>query len=146
MPINKIKKLVTSLQDTDITELTLEKGDFKLIFRKDASSLARRKKSSDGRNHHEEPALPVSPEKKLVELKSTMVGTFFSSASPNRPPLVVEGDHIIPGQKLGVVEAVKIMKDVIATVQGRIDKVLAQNGHAVEYGQPLFLVDISNNV
>ena len=143
MVVDKVKDLIFSLRDTDIVEFELKKGDFRLGFRRDEKTLKSKKSSVSSDVERKDLLEPKKePEKKLTEIKSTMVGTFFASPSPNRPPLVIEGDHIMPGQKLGMIEAVKVMKDVISTVQGRIDKVLIPNGHAVEYGQPLFLVDI----
>ncbi|MBD3271375.1 MAG: acetyl-CoA carboxylase, biotin carboxyl carrier protein [Elusimicrobia bacterium] len=143
--MNTIKDLITALQDTDIVEFQFEKNSFKLQFTKNNNHV----------REHKLPAPPSfekpveksphgSPENTLVEIQSTMVGTFFASASASRPPFIIEGDHIMPGQKLGMIEAMKVMKDVIATVRGRVKKVLITNGHAVEYGQPLFLIDTSN--
>jgi biotin carboxyl carrier protein len=74
-----------------------------------------------------------------------MVGTFHASNSPDRPPLVIEGDHVIPGQKVGVIEAMKVMKDVLSTIQGKVVKVMVPSDHPVEYGQPIFLIDPRDN-
>jgi len=76
-----------------------------------------------------------------MTIKSTVVGTFFRSDSPNRPPLVVEGTVVASGQTVAAIEAMKIMKDVVATVPCKIVKALVANGHPVEYGQPLFEVE-----
>jgi acetyl-CoA carboxylase biotin carboxyl carrier protein len=71
-----------------------------------------------------------------------MVGTFLR-APKGRPPLVVEGDEVTPGLRMGLVEAMQVPKDVSATVKGRIRRVLVENGHSVEYGQPLFEIDVA---
>ena len=76
-----------------------------------------------------------------VVIRSTMVGTFFRSDSPDRPPFVVEGTLVTAGQAVGAIEAMKIMKDVVAPNACRIVKALVANGHPVEYGQPLFEVE-----
>jgi biotin carboxyl carrier protein len=70
-----------------------------------------------------------------------MVGTFFNSQSADHPPFVVEGSHVVPGQKIGIIEAMKIIKDVSSDLKGRIVKVAVKNGQPVEYGQELFQVD-----
>ena len=76
-----------------------------------------------------------------VSIKSKMVGTFYSAPANDRPPFVIEGSHVEVGQKIGTIEAMKIIKDVISTTKGKILKVLVVNGQTVEYGQELFLVD-----
>ncbi|MBL8023098.1 MAG: acetyl-CoA carboxylase biotin carboxyl carrier protein [Elusimicrobia bacterium] len=87
-----------------------------------------------------EKSAPLEP---LVHpVKSPMVGTFFR-APKGRPPLVVEGDEVSPGQRLGMVEAMQVPKDVVADVKGRIVRVLVENAHSVEYGQPLFEIEKS---
>lgn len=84
-----------------------------------------------------EPAKPPEP----MVIKSTMVGTFFRSDSPNRPPMVVEGTVVSSGQPVAAIEAMKIMKDVVAPSTCKIVKALVANGHPVEYGQALFEVE-----
>ena len=74
-------------------------------------------------------------------IKSTMVGTFYRADAPTRPPMVVEGTVVTSGQPVGAIEAMKIMKDVVAPSACRIVKALVANGHPVEYGQPLFEVE-----
>ncbi len=76
-----------------------------------------------------------------MTIKSTMVGTFFRSDSPDRPPFVVEGTIVNSGQPVAAIEAMKIMKDVLSPLSCKIVKALVANGHPVEYGQPLFEVE-----
>jgi acetyl-CoA carboxylase biotin carboxyl carrier protein len=77
----------------------------------------------------------------LVALESPMVGTFYRAPSPNAEPFVNEGDVVKEGQVLCIIEAMKLMNEIEAKVGGRIAKILVDNGQAVEYGQPLFLID-----
>ncbi|MCA6085830.1 acetyl-CoA carboxylase biotin carboxyl carrier protein subunit, partial [Candidatus Endomicrobiellum agilis] len=79
----------------------------------------------------------------IVPIKSTMVGTFASAPGADKPFFVKEGDNIIVDQKIGQIEAMKIIKDIKTKIKGKIVKVLVSNGQAVEYGQELFLVDTS---
>jgi biotin carboxyl carrier protein len=89
------------------------------------------------------PVLPAAPpDSRHQNIKSPMVGTFIR-APKDRPPLVVEGDVVSPGQRLAIVEAMQVPKDVISTVKGRILRVWVENGRPVEYGQPLFEIDAS---
>lgn len=75
-----------------------------------------------------------------AEFKSPMVGTFYRSSSPDSAPFVKEGDKVTVGQTLGIIEAMKTMNQIEADRAGTVTKVLVQNAQAVEYGQPLFLI------
>jgi acetyl-CoA carboxylase biotin carboxyl carrier protein len=70
-----------------------------------------------------------------------MVGTFYRAASPTGEPYVREGDVVKEGQILCIIEAMKLMNEIEAKAAGRIVKILAENAQAVEYGQPLFLIE-----
>jgi acetyl-CoA carboxylase biotin carboxyl carrier protein len=130
----ELKSFLGALKHTDIEELRLEAGDTKIFFRK-----------SDVQPVAVPPAVAVKKavpeERKLVPVRSPMVGTFYHSASSDHPPFVIEGSHIVPGQKVGIIEAMKIIKDVTSNVQGKIVRVSVKNGQSVEYGQELFVID-----
>jgi acetyl-CoA carboxylase biotin carboxyl carrier protein len=81
----------------------------------------------------------VSPA--LVAVEAPMVGTFYRASSPTADPYVQEGDLVKEGQVLCIIEAMKLMNEIESKVAGRVARILVENGHAVEYGQPLFLVD-----
>jgi len=81
----------------------------------------------------------VSPA--LVTVEAPMVGTFYRAPSPTADPYVQEGDAVKEGQVLCIIEAMKLMNEIESKVAGRIARILVENGHAVEYGQPLFLID-----
>ena len=76
-----------------------------------------------------------------VEIKSPMVGTFYTASDPESPPFVKVGDHVGPETTVCIVEAMKVFNQIPAEVSGRIVTVLVENGASVEYGQPLFKVD-----
>lgn len=71
-------------------------------------------------------------------IKSPMVGTFYRAASPGAKPFVDVGDNVKPGQAVCIIEAMKIMNEIESDLEGRIVKMLCENGQAVEFGQPLF--------
>jgi acetyl-CoA carboxylase biotin carboxyl carrier protein len=77
----------------------------------------------------------------VVEVKSPMVGTFYSAPSPAEPPFVNVNDHVAPGKVVCIIEAMKLMNEIHAEISGRVAKVLVTNGQPVEYNQPLFLID-----
>ncbi len=72
--------------------------------------------------------------------KSPMVGTFYRSSNPDAAPFVKEGDKVSAGQTLGIIEAMKTMNQIEADRAGTVTKILVQNAQAVEYGQPLFII------
>ena len=84
-------------------------------------------------------AAPANPNLKKVE--SPIVGTFYGRPSPEAPVFAKAGDKVKKGQKLCIIEAMKLMNDMPAEVSGKVVKLLVDNGTTVEYGQPLFLVD-----
>ncbi len=74
-------------------------------------------------------------------ITSPMVGTFYSAPSPKDTPYVQEGDTIQIGDRVGIVEAMKMMNEIESEISGRIVKILVKNGQPVEYGQPLMVVE-----
>lgn len=76
-----------------------------------------------------------------ITVKSPMIGTFYRSASPDKPPYVSVGDVIKPGTVLCIVEAMKLFNEIESEVSGRIVKVLVDDASPVEYDEPLFLVE-----
>jgi len=134
MEKKEVKQFIDLIKETDIEELQWESGDFKISLKRGEVSnpSAVKKKAQE--------EVPVK-EKKYLSVKSPMVGTFYRAQSSDHPPLVMEGNHIVPGQKLAVIEAMKINKDVVSNVEGKIVKILVENGQPVEYGQELFLVE-----
>ena len=74
-------------------------------------------------------------------VRSPMVGTFYRAATPGGKPLVEVGSVVKPSEPLCIIEAMKIMNEIEADVGGSITKVLVENGQAVEFGQPLFVID-----
>jgi len=86
-------------------------------------------------------AEPVAaPEAVGHTVKSPMVGTFYRSASPGAKSFVEVGDTIKAGETLCIIEAMKILNEIEADVSGTVAKILCDNGQAVEYGQPLFVI------
>lgn len=89
------------------------------------------------------PAAPAADENKFVTIKSPMIGTFYRSASPDKPVFVNVGDEVSKGQVICIIEAMKLFNEIESEVSGRVVKVLVENASPVEYDQPLFLVEPS---
>jgi biotin carboxyl carrier protein len=130
----ELKNFLGALKNTDIEELRLQAGDTKIFFRKSEVTPIVVPAAAAVRK-------PAVEERKLVPIRSPMVGTFYHSESSDHPPFIIEGSHVVPGQKVGIIEAMKIIKDVISNVEGKIVKVSVKNGQSVEYGQELFVID-----
>lgn len=135
------------VKDEDITGLSIEEKGVKYEVRREKGHTV----SSSAPLHHPHPVpLPApapSPPKKaedeeegLLAITSPMVGTFYRSPSPESPSFVEVGDNVGPGKVVCIIEAMKLFNEIEAEVQGKIVKILAENGKPVEYGQKLFLI------
>ena len=82
-----------------------------------------------------------SPKARYLEVKSPMVGTYYSAPEPGAKPYLALGDRISKGQILCIIEAMKIMNEIESEFDGMVKEILALNSHPVEYGQVLFRVD-----
>lgn len=82
-----------------------------------------------------------APQKKTVEIKSPMIGTFYRSSSPDSPPFVSIGDKITKGQTVCIIEAMKLFNEIESEVSGTIVEALVENATPVEYDQVLFIVE-----
>ncbi len=84
---------------------------------------------------------PSIADKKYVEIKSPMVGTFYAAPAPDAPPYVKQGDRVSVGQVVCIVEAMKLMNEIESEVTGVISRIMIENAQPVEFGQVLFLID-----
>ncbi|HLG35511.1 MAG TPA: acetyl-CoA carboxylase biotin carboxyl carrier protein [Bacteroidia bacterium] len=90
------------------------------------------------------PPKPEAPDDStFITVRSPMIGTFYRTPSPDKPPFVNVGDDISEGKVLCIIEAMKLFNEIESEVTGKIVKVLAENASPVEYDQPLFLVEPS---
>ena len=133
----ELKQLLEFARNTDLQDIFWERKGTVLSFKRSTGKTLPVSASEQESVTPAEAAKPVDP----LYIRSTMVGAFFRSDSPDRPPLVVEGTIVASGQPVASVEAMKIRKDVVAPMPCRIVKALVANNHAVEYGQPLFEVE-----
>jgi len=86
------------------------------------------------------PAAPPAEDEGLETIRSPMVGTFYAAATPDAEPFVSVGTRVEPDTVVCLVEAMKVFNEIKAELTGTIEKVLVDNGDAVEFGQPLFRV------
>jgi acetyl-CoA carboxylase biotin carboxyl carrier protein len=89
-------------------------------------------------------AAPAAEDDHLEKVVSPMVGTFYRAPSPEAPPFVEVGSHVLPGQTLCIIEAMKLMNEITAETSGSVRKILVDNARPVEFGQVLFLIEKSS--
>lgn len=87
------------------------------------------------------PTAPKAESASGVQQRSPMIGTFYRSPSPDKPPFVSVGDEVKKGQTLCIIEAMKLFNEIECEYDGRLVKVLADDSSPVEYDQPLFLIE-----
>jgi acetyl-CoA carboxylase biotin carboxyl carrier protein len=86
-------------------------------------------------------AAAAAPEARGTVVKSPMVGTFYRCPSPGAASFVEVGQAVKPGDTLCIIEAMKLLNEIDADASGTIRQILVENGQAVEYGQPLFIIE-----
>lgn len=155
MDLRKLKTLIDLVSESNISELEITEADGKVrIVKADphlvpaamaapvmATPLAPVAAPPQSAAAGEAPALAGETAETGHIVKSPMVGTFYRAASPGGKPLVEVGSQVKSGEPLCIIEAMKIMNEIEADETGTIAKVLCENGQAVEFGQPLFIID-----
>ena len=150
MDLRKLKTLIDLVETSGIAELEIQEGEERVRITRTVPQ------GQQSVTFHTAPqpagaapapaaaapaeaAAPPAPEGHAV--KSPMVGTFYRSSSPGAAPFVEIGDTVSTGDTLCIVEAMKLMNEIEADATGTIKAILAENGQAVEYGQPLFVIE-----
>ena len=143
--IPKVRRFVQMMRDYDLTELEIRQGDTAISLKRGSASGVLMSPAvlpaAPVALPAEAPAPAVKDETHLTLITSPLVGTFYSKADPNSPPYVSMGDVIGPEKTVCIVEAMKVFNQIPAKVSGKIVAILAKDGDAVEFGQPLFKVD-----
>jgi acetyl-CoA carboxylase biotin carboxyl carrier protein len=146
----RIEDLVELLRQHNLAELELERNGLRVRVRRDSGPGPAPAAAWDSLpagqvlSEASPVAVPATPPG-MVTVTSPIVGTFYRSPSPDADPYVEEGDYVKKGQVLCIVEAMKLMNEIEAEMDGRVVKILAESTKPVEYGQPLFLVDPSSS-
>ena len=143
----KLRKLLALFQDSDIEELEVQSSFWhgtriRLTRGRAPAPVAPAAPMpiAPGPTAPTEPAPTEKTDDGLHEVLSPMVGTFYRAASPEADPFVREGDHIESGQTLCIIEAMKIMNEIPADVQGEVVEILVGDAQPVEYNQALFKI------
>lgn len=140
--ICKINQILELMKDNDLVEVEIKHGDDKILLKRAQPQLS----AVQMVGHTMMPAPAAHMESKpqesdnLVEIKSPIIGTFYSQPSPDSDPYVQIGSAVSPQTVVCIVEAMKVMNEIKAETTGTIAQVMVENGQAVEYGQVLFKV------
>lgn len=144
MNVKDIKELVKILNETDISELSLESEGVKINIRKGSAGSVEAAPAAVSAAPAPAPVTEAAPEVKrdnVHVIEAPMVGTFYTAPSPDAEPFVQVGSMVNKDSTLCIIEAMKLMNEIEAEVDGRVVEILAENGQAVEYGQPLFVIE-----
>ena len=153
MDLRKLKTLIDLVSESNISELEITEADGKVrIVKADPAAVAMQPvyaaaPAAPAANAAAPAAAPAAPHAPAVPVetghivKSPMVGTFYRASSPNAKPFGEIGQQIKEGEAICIIEAMKIMNEIEADKSGTITKVLCENGQAVEFGQPLFIIE-----
>ncbi|OGP22360.1 MAG: acetyl-CoA carboxylase, biotin carboxyl carrier protein [Deltaproteobacteria bacterium GWA2_55_10] len=146
MDIKDIKNIYKFLRETDIVEFELEGPDGKVRLKrgsayqiKEVSTAEQGEAKSEPQK--EEPAAARADNIKVVT--SPMVGTFYRSSAPDAAAFVEVGSVVKKSQTLCIIEAMKLMNEVECEFNGKVVSILVENGQPVEYGEPLFHIEVS---
>lgn len=172
MDLNEIQSLIKFVSKSGASEVELETKDFKIIIKSEGTKKSKTDAAQQqvmAQMQMPMQAMPVqqmpqpapapaqapapapveankpaaNEESKYITVKSPMIGTFYRSPSPDKPPFVEPGDDIKEGKVVCIIEAMKLFNEIEAEISGKIVKVLVDDATPVEYDQPLFLVDPS---
>ena len=136
-----IRELVALLESSTVDELTVENQGTRVSLRK-AAAVPAPETPAPAISSASQEAVEETGDASRAIIRASMVGTFYRSATPGTAPFVEVGSHVDKGDVLCVLEAMKLMNELPSEVAGRVAAVLAEDGTAVEYGQPLFVIEL----
>ena len=151
MDLRKLKTLIDLVSESNISELenTEAEGKVRIVKGGEAAPVQYVQSVAAPQPAGSVPAAPAaaapSPAVEAAPaghaVKSPMVGTFYRSSSPGAPSFVEVGSKVNEGDTLCIIEAMKILNEIEADKSGTVAQILGENGQAVEYGQPLFIIE-----
>jgi acetyl-CoA carboxylase biotin carboxyl carrier protein len=146
MDIRKIKKLIELVEESGINELEISEGEESVRICRGVTVVAAPVAAPAAAPIAAPAATPVSTEASAPVqtghvVRSPMVGTFYASTSPDAPSFTEIGKHVNAGDTLCIIEAMKMMNQIEADKSGVIKEILAQNEDAIEFDQPLFIIE-----
>ncbi len=158
MDFKQIQELVKLVNKSNIGELSVEEGDFKITIKQKEEKtetvyatmpmqqqMMPQMQSMPAMQGQPAGGQPSAEAKakvdNLLTIKSPMIGTFYRKASPDKPSFIEVGDEVSVGTVVCIIEAMKLFNEIESEVSGRVVKVIAEDASPVEFDQPLFLVE-----
>ncbi|MGE5363964.1 MAG: acetyl-CoA carboxylase biotin carboxyl carrier protein [Bacteroidota bacterium] len=155
MDLELLKKLLKLVDSSGITDFSFEEGDLKIKMSKRSPRIisapqlpavqaapAAAISAADTVVATENTSQDETLSPNLHQIKSPIVGTLYRAPAPDAESFVKVGDTVTAGTVLCIIEAMKLMNEIESDVNGRIVKILVENGKPVEYNQPLFLIEV----
>ncbi|WP_182118829.1 acetyl-CoA carboxylase biotin carboxyl carrier protein [Acidovorax sp. FHTAMBA] len=148
MDLRKLKTLIDLVSESNVSELEITEAEGKVRIVKSVGGVVQQFVPAPA----QAPAAPAPAAATVAELpapavpsghivKSPMVGTFYRSSSPGAKAFVEVGSQVKEGETICIIEAMKILNEIEADKTGTVTRILGENGQAVEYGQPLFVIE-----
>ena len=151
MDLRKLKTLIDLVSESNVSELEITEAEGKVRIVKSVGGVVQQYVPAP----MQAPAPPASAAAQVAELpapsapavpaghivKSPMVGTFYRSSSPGAKAFVEVGSQVKEGETICIIEAMKILNEIEADKSGTVTQILVENGQAVEYGQPLYVIE-----
>ena len=147
MDLRKLKTLIDLVSESNVSELEITEAEGKVrIVKSSSAPLVMQQPAMAVAMAPVQAATPVMVDAPIATpaghaVKSPMVGTFYRSSSPGAKSYVEVGSVVKEGDTICIIEAMKILNEIEADKSGTISRILGENGQAVEYGQPLFLIE-----
>jgi len=152
MDMDRIKNVIDLMRENELNEFAIEEKDFKLKLKRGGEPMAMMPPQMMA------PAMPAAsasapapapapaadapaPEENLEPIPSPLVGTFYRASSPDADPFVAVGSRVGKDTVVCIIEAMKVMNEIKAETSGVIKKILVENATAVQFGQPMFLIE-----
>ena len=154
MDIDRVKTVIELMREHDLNEFAIEEPDFKLTLKRGGAAPAMMMAPqmmisamapAAAPAPTAAPAAPAAPaaaaDDGLTPIPSPLVGTFYRAGSPDADPFVAVGSRVNKDTVVCIIEAMKVMNEIKAETSGVIKKVLVENATAVQFGQPMFLIE-----
>ena len=150
MDLRKLKTLIDLVSDSNVSELEITEAEGKVRIVKGGTAvyqqavpmtMAPAPVQATAPQAAAPVAAPVPEAATGHTVKSPMVGTFYRASSPGAPAFVEVGSQVKEGDTVCIIEAMKILNEIEADKSGTVTQILGENGQAVEYGQPLFIIE-----
>jgi acetyl-CoA carboxylase biotin carboxyl carrier protein len=150
MDLRKLKTLIDLVSESNVSELEITEAEGKVRIVKGGPAVVHAvhapmqmpMQAAPALAPAAAPAAPAAPEAPAGHtVKSPMVGTFYRASAPGAKSFVEVGSQVKEGETICIIEAMKILNEIEADKSGTIKEILCENGQAVEYGQPLFVIE-----